>query len=59
LHESEGYFRRLVDNALDMIVVADADGMLRYANPATERILGYAPENVVGTKGYRDTVYPL
>jgi PAS domain S-box-containing protein len=52
LHESEGYFRRLVDNALDMIVVADADGMLRYANPATERILGYAPENVVGTKGY-------
>jgi PAS domain S-box-containing protein len=50
--EWEGYFRRLVENAPEMIVVAEADGTLRYANPATERILGQAPEELVGTKSY-------
>ena len=53
----EEYFRILVENALDMIVVAEADGTLRYANPAAERILGRNPEELVGTKSY-DYVHP-
>jgi nitrogen fixation negative regulator NifL len=49
LRRSEEYHRALLDNALDLIVVVDGEGIVRYASPSLERILGYRPEELVGT----------
>jgi diguanylate cyclase (GGDEF)-like protein/PAS domain S-box-containing protein len=37
-----------VEQAADGMMVLDADGTVRYANPAYERITGYAPSELVG-----------
>ncbi|HEY8453528.1 MAG TPA: diguanylate cyclase [Natronosporangium sp.] len=37
---SERYFRTLVQNAADMILIADPDGTVRYASPSATAVLG-------------------
>ena len=44
----EARFRAVSDTANDSIVSADADGRITYANPAVERMFGYAPEELLG-----------
>jgi PAS domain S-box-containing protein len=39
----------MVENALDLIALCNLDNTFRYINPALERILGYRPEEVLGT----------
>ncbi len=46
---SERWFRSLVENASDVITILEADGTIRYVSPAVERVLGYKPEELVGT----------
>jgi PAS domain S-box-containing protein len=48
LQASEEHFRSLIENALDVIAVVDADGTVRYTSPAIERVLGYSPDEQVG-----------
>jgi PAS domain S-box-containing protein len=57
LRESEGRFRALIQNALDVIMVTDADGTIRYLSPSVERTLGYRPEEMLGTNT-GDYVHP-
>ncbi|QLD90436.1 PAS domain-containing sensor histidine kinase [Natronomonas salina] len=40
--------RALLDHAQDKLVVVDETGTYRYANDAVERLLGYAPAEIVG-----------
>jgi PAS domain S-box-containing protein len=49
LRESEARFHALVQNALDIVMVTDAQGTVRYISPSIERVLGYRPEEMVGT----------
>jgi nitrogen fixation negative regulator NifL len=49
LRSSEEYHRSLIENALDIIVVMDADGTVRSASPSVQRVLGYRPEEMIGT----------
>ena len=49
LQRSEEYYRSLIEHALDLIIVLDADGTIRYASPSVERMLGEQPEDLVGT----------
>ncbi|HJU31062.1 MAG TPA: PAS domain S-box protein [Hyphomicrobiaceae bacterium] len=49
LTESERRYRTLVDNASDIVVTTDLDMRVTSINPAVERVLGYAPEEVIGT----------
>ena len=44
---NEAYFRTLVQNAHDVILIVDDGGCVRYASPSAEAILG--PGSVVGT----------
>ncbi|NEU58320.1 nitrogen regulation protein NR(II) [Halorussus sp. MSC15.2] len=41
-------FDALAEASADGIVMLDDDSVVRYANPAVERILGYAPDQLVG-----------
>jgi two-component system sensor kinase FixL len=43
----------IVDGAVDAIVVIDAKGVIRLANPACRRLFGYAQEELVGTTLHR------
>jgi diguanylate cyclase (GGDEF)-like protein/PAS domain S-box-containing protein len=48
LRESEERHRALLENSYDAIMLIDRGGTVRYASPATTRLLGYAPDDVVG-----------
>jgi diguanylate cyclase (GGDEF)-like protein/PAS domain S-box-containing protein len=48
--KSEARFASLVQNATDVIMVVDADSTIRYLSPSVERMLGYAPSLLEGTR---------
>jgi two-component system, cell cycle sensor histidine kinase and response regulator CckA len=50
LREREEYFKSLIEQALDIIAVLDAEGAIRYASPSVFPLLGYVPEEVVGRR---------
>jgi len=49
LQESERYFRALLENSSDIVQVVDSAGVIRYVSPSVQRILGYRPEELIGT----------
>jgi len=48
LRRREEHFRSLLENALDLIAIVQTDGVVRYASPSHERILGWRPDEIVG-----------
>lgn len=46
--DSEARYRFLADHALDFISLHDPEGKYLYASPATVRMLGYRPEEMIG-----------
>ena len=50
LLQSQGQYRLYVDTANEGIWAIDADHVTTYVNPAMARMLGYAPEEMVGRK---------
>ena len=54
---SEERFRALVHDSSDVIAVIDRDGATQYVSPSIERVLGYRPQDIVGT-GYGRWVEP-
>ena len=49
LAESEAQFRLLAENSSDMISKHDTSGTFLYVSPACQTILGYKPEDLIGT----------
>jgi PAS domain S-box-containing protein len=49
---SEAYFRALIENAVDIIMVLDSDGVIRYRSPSVggTGIFGYRPEELTGKR---------
>ena len=58
LGEDDRWLRSVVENSSDIVKIVDPDGTLRYASPAFERMLGYAPEEAIGTMNVLDHVHP-
>jgi PAS domain S-box-containing protein len=52
LRRSEERFRSLVRYASDIILILDAEGIILYESPAVERILGFRPEERIGTDAF-------
>lgn len=51
LRNSEEHFRLLIENITDVITVLDDRGILRYASPSLERVLGFKPSELVNKNG--------
>ena len=49
LRQREIRNRALIENAPDAITLLGSDGLLKYLSPSTQRILGYIPEEQVGS----------
>jgi len=49
LRASESELRFLAEHSSEVVTRVDLDGVIRYASPSTERMLGFRPEQVVGT----------
>jgi PAS domain S-box-containing protein len=56
--EDHRWLRSVVENSSEIVAIVDPDGTLRYANPAWERVLGYDPDEVLGTMNVLDHVHP-
>jgi PAS domain S-box-containing protein len=50
LRRSEEHFRALIENGSDCIMIIDPEGAITYAAPSVEKILGYGPEEVLGSR---------
>lgn len=57
LARSEAYYRSLIANSSDVISVMGANAIARYHSPSIERVLGYAPGELIG-HSVLDGVHP-
>jgi PAS domain S-box-containing protein len=57
LAESEARYRRLADNASDIVTEAGLDGRFTYVSPAARIITGFAEHELIGQKAL-DLVHP-
>ncbi len=49
LQRREQYFRQLTENVSDVIGLLTADGLIQYLNPTVERLLGFTPQELIGS----------
>lgn len=52
LKQGDERFRSLIENSSDATVLYNADGIITYASPSTERVTGYTPEEVIVLNGF-------
>lgn len=57
LANSERYFRTLIENSANAIVLMDSEGNVRYQSPSTARISGYTLSEIMELDG-RELVHP-
>jgi PAS domain S-box-containing protein len=57
LRESESRFRAVVESSSDIIIIFDLGGTIVYESPSMTRLLGYEPEELLGSNGF-DYVHP-
>ncbi len=49
LRQREEHFRVMIENSLDDVAILDRDGAILYQSPSIERVLGYGPEEHIGS----------
>jgi diguanylate cyclase (GGDEF)-like protein/PAS domain S-box-containing protein len=55
--ENEQRFRALVRHAIDGVTVLRADGTILYQSDSIQHILGYVPDEIIGTNAF-DLIHP-
>jgi len=48
---ADARFRAIIEHSFDLIHLLDTKGNIAFASPSFNAILGYAPEEIIGTKG--------
>lgn len=51
LTKNEKKFRSLTEHSFDAIIVYDKNGFIAYASPSAESVMGYTPDELIGTSG--------
>ena len=49
LNDSEKHLRMVTDNMVDMVSQTDMHGIIQYVSPSGKMLLGYEPEELIGT----------
>ena len=57
LLQSEGYYRSLIENSLEGVVVVNVDGTVRYESPSVRDLIGFASEERMGESAL-DLIHP-
>jgi len=57
VRHSERWFRSIIENSSEMVLVLDVDGSTKYASPSSKRVLGLDPKDIVGRQIF-DFVHP-
>ena len=57
VRESENRYKLLAENMRDLVCLLDLEGKYLYVSPSSETLLGYAPNDLIGTSLY-DLVKP-
>jgi PAS domain S-box-containing protein len=52
LREREEHFRSMIEHGADVICVLDPDGTSIYESPSVERVLGWKPEELIGSENF-------
>ena len=50
IREGEERFKSLVRHSSDMIAIVDRDGVIQFVSPSISRIVGYSPDELIGTE---------
>jgi diguanylate cyclase (GGDEF)-like protein/PAS domain S-box-containing protein len=48
LQSTDALFGELIENAFEIIIIINIDGIVCYANPSIKRVLGYSPAELIG-----------
>jgi len=48
LQQSELFYRNLISNSLDGIIMTNAEGVITYCGPSVTQVSGFKPENLLG-----------
>jgi PAS domain S-box-containing protein len=57
MHEREHLFYSLIQNSSDIITILKEDGIISYESPSLNRVLGYAPDELIGRNAF-ELVHP-
>jgi PAS domain S-box-containing protein len=57
LRASEARFRALSEHATDLVAILGPEGTYCYLSPSWQRVLGYAPDELLGRSGF-DLIHP-
>ena len=57
LREAEARFRHVLETSQDLISMVDESGVYRFVSPSHRRVLGYAPEELLG-RGVLEILHP-
>lgn len=52
LQVSEQRFKALIEKSSETVSLTDPNGLISYVSPSFTRVLGYAPEEVIGKSGF-------
>jgi PAS domain S-box-containing protein len=47
---SHAQYKSIVESITDLVIILDPDGTIRYANPALRSMLGFSPEELLGSR---------
>src|SRR5258706_1395659 len=51
--KAEKKFKALIENSSDAIFLVDVTGNISYASQSVKRVLGYTPQELIGTDGFK------
>lgn len=52
LAQSEKFYRSLISHSLDVVLLINHRGIITFASPSIKNLLGYEPEEALGTSGF-------